>query len=196
MQPLRNPKPVKTKFFKLSSGRTVFNFENEGKITCEGLTLAQGSGVLTVKTNQDLKVKLDTDGKVHVYPRAVSYRAPTPEDTFATLDRPPPLSPEMEAIQRLSRQNSIRQEQQRLEMETRLALIARDARRSQEQDSPTASKTLREGNMGSTDDPEDGTFPSEDAEVPNDEGTSSEKGTKKGARRTAETGDTPAGDSK
>lgn len=50
---------------------------------------------------------------------------------FTTLDRPPPLTPEMRAVHEMSRRNEIAREQMRLEMEKRYEQLEKRTRRAE-----------------------------------------------------------------
>lgn len=56
------------------------------------------------------------------------------DEKFTTLDRPPPLSPEMAAIQRLSRLNEIERERMRKEFESAAENLKREVERDTRRD--------------------------------------------------------------
>lgn len=75
--------------------------------------------------------QLEAKCKGNVWVRDLAVRQTTERDTdvvFTTLDRPAKLSPEMQAIQRLARQNEINRERDLRAMESRLEILTAEHR--------------------------------------------------------------------
>jgi len=93
------------------------------------ILLAKGDGALTLRLPGEGFVKFATDGRVWLSDLVLRQkRSKSSDEKFTTLDRPPALSPEMAAIQRLQRQNALDRENIMQRMES--ALFARNEPRS------------------------------------------------------------------
>jgi hypothetical protein len=82
----------------------------------------------------------------------------TSEEKFTTLDRPNPLSPEMQAVQRMVRMNELARERDRAEMEARLNDIRRTYEGNQEvmEGIPEDSDVLEEPDVSTSDEADGG----------------------------------------
>ena len=93
------------------------------------ILLAKGDGALTLRLPCEGYVKFVTDGRVWLSDLVLRQtRSKSTDEKFTTLDRPPALSPEMAAIQRLQRQNALDRENIMQRMEN--AIFARNESRS------------------------------------------------------------------
>ena len=115
---------------KLPTGRNIVNASEACVARSGGLVLASGIGDLVIDLKRPSMVQFDTEGKIHVYPRAVTQtQEKSSERVFTTLDRPAPMSPEMLAIYHMQRKNELEREWQRKEFEKRYEEQERRIRR-------------------------------------------------------------------
>jgi len=110
----------------------------------DGLILAYGEGEQYIHVTGSGAIDFYCDGAVFLKPSSrVQERVAQSEQVFTTLDRPAPLSPEMQAISMMMRRNELERERDRKTMETRLAdqsrLIAA-SKRVEPAQAPSANK--------------------------------------------------------
>ena len=87
-----------------------------------GLLLAYGTGQQEIAVTGTGECHFQCDGAIWLRPSSrVQERLKASTEIFTTLDRPAPMSPEMQAIQRMMRRNEIERERDRQEMEKRFA---------------------------------------------------------------------------
>jgi len=80
----------------------------------EPLLVGRGLGEIELDIHPDGDLRFDTDGHVWVLePEQNQDRRQLSDTVYTSLDRPPPLSPEMAAIQRMMRQNELERERDR-----------------------------------------------------------------------------------
>lgn len=87
-----------------------------------GLLLAYGTGQQEIFVTGQGECHFQCDGAIWLRPSSrVQERMKVSTEIFTTLDRPAPMSPEMQAIHRMMRRNEIERERDRQEMERRFA---------------------------------------------------------------------------
>jgi hypothetical protein len=97
---------------RLEQPGCVYGADNPG--FAEELLLGKGDGQLEIEAFGfgDLYVRVDTEGRCWLQERAGNQTVhKMHEEVFTSLERPPKLSPEMEMIYRMSRQNELMREQ-------------------------------------------------------------------------------------
>jgi len=87
-----------------------------------GLILGFGIGQQEIAVTGKGEITFDCDSDIWLRPSSrVQERIQASSEIFTTLDRPSPLSPEMQAIHRMMRRNEIEREKDRQDMEKRFA---------------------------------------------------------------------------
>jgi len=128
-----------------------------------GLILGFGTGHQEIVVTGEGEISFSCASDVWLRPSSrVQERLQKSTEIFTSLDRPSPLTPEMQAIHRMMRRNEMDRERDRQEMEKRFADRSRENTRPEPaSDAPKASaakkeKVRREPVSGVVD-PEDGT---------------------------------------
>ena len=131
-----------------------------------GLILGFGNGQQEIVVTGKGEISFSCASDVWLRPSSrVQERLQKSSEIFTSLDRPSPLTPEMQAIHRMMRRNEIDRERDRQDMEKRFAARSReDARSESATDASKASAAKKEKVRGepvsSGVDPEDGKSPS------------------------------------
>jgi len=87
-----------------------------------GLVLGHGTGEQEIAVTGDGECHFQCNGAIWLRPSSrVQERLKASTEIFTTLDRPAPMSPEMQAIHRMMRRNEMERERDRQEMEKRFA---------------------------------------------------------------------------
>ena len=105
-----------------------------------GLILGFGTGQQEIAVTGTGEITFKCKGDIWLRPSSrVQERLQASPEIFTSLDRPSPLSPEMQAIHRMMRRNEIEREKDRQEMEKRFAYRSReDAGPKPKEDAPKA----------------------------------------------------------
>jgi hypothetical protein len=126
---------------RLEQPGCVYGSDNPG--FAEELLLGKGDGQIEIEAFGfgDLYVRVDTEGRCWVQERAGDQTVhKMHEEVFTSLERPPKLSPEMEMIYRMSRQNELMREQ-----------VLREAKEiANERREPADEETLEDDASGAT----------------------------------------------
>jgi len=106
-----------------------------------GLILGFGNGQQEIAVTGEGEIHFQCESPIWVRPSSrVQERLKQSTEIFTSLDRPPAMSPEMQAIARMMRRNEIDRELDRQEMEKRFADRSRDEPRPKpSSDAPEAS---------------------------------------------------------
>lgn len=130
-----------------------------------GLILGHGVGQQEIAVTGQGEIGFDCETEIWVRPSSrVQERLQTSPEIFTTLDRPSPMSPEMQAIHRMMRRNEIEREKDRQAMEKRFADRSRIDNRSEPE--PVASKASAKTKEKVRDDAVHGSVGSENEEPP------------------------------
>jgi len=84
----------------------------------DGIAQCVSVGLEHRVTVSDTAIEIATDGPVWRVDNALQQNREQGDEKYTTYDRPAPLSPEMQAIQRLARQNEIERDKLRKRLET------------------------------------------------------------------------------
>jgi len=116
-------------------GGTSFHIRTENPCVIKnevGLILGLGSGHQEIAVTGQGEITFKCKGDIWLRPSSrVQERLQASPEIFTSLDRPSPLSPEMQAIHRMMRRNEIERERDRQEMEKRFADRSRENARSE-----------------------------------------------------------------
>jgi len=97
-----------------------------------GLILGFGTGQQEIAVTGKGEITFKCKGDIWLRPSSrVQERLQASAEIFTSLDRPSPMSPEMQAIHRMMRRNEIERERDRQEMEKRFANRSREDARSE-----------------------------------------------------------------
>jgi len=133
--------------------------------TTDGLLVGAGEYSCACEVTGDGKLTFKSESEVFIKPSArVQDRIAQSEETFTSLDRPAPLTPEMLAISRMLRQNEIQRERDRERMEKLYVDRSATAVRRK---SETSSKAETSGKKEAV--REDASRSDTDAEMPSDD---------------------------
>jgi len=149
-----------------------------------GLILGFGTGQQEVAVTGKGEITFKCKSDIWLRPSSrVQERLQASPEIFTTLDRPAPMSPEMQAIHRMMRRNELEREKDRQEMEKRFADRSREDTRSEpSKDARKAStkekdEVLEDSERGDSSPEDEASNPSKDAAAV---GVSKSKGTSNG----------------
>ena len=109
-----------------------------------GLILGFGIGQQEIAVTGKGEITFDCDSDIWLRPSSrVQERLQASPEIFTTLDRPSPMSPEMQAIHRMMRRNEIERERDRQEMEKRFADRSRDDARPKSSEPATEASAKK-----------------------------------------------------
>lgn len=117
-----------------------------------GLILGFGQGQQEVAVTGKGEILFQCESDIWLRPSSrVQERLQASPEIFTSLDRPSPMSPEMQAIHRMMRRNEIERERDRQKMEERFAIRSRENdRRKSETDAQEAPATKKKKVGGGT----------------------------------------------